>query len=379
MTALSNWSLNTSFIPKLAGILEAAKTGWLPQCCPLHSTCIFFVPVYSRGLPHHSCSHAQRTAGACTLQVARPLRSPNISSPDHCSGAAAIPTPLDEHPHPLARLTSLRGQRGRLRQVNCPHLLGGAAPAVLWSTARPLRGRAQSRPARPRGAAARVCPVPPPGLGAWFLWRSRRLQLRPARVRGLGPGGGAAPAAAAPPRHAAAVGSPRPLPALGLRGLRAHGQPAERGQLQGAHHGGGLRLHLGDRLRARGGGAAAAGGGVLRCGRRGRAARAARRRLPAPGAAGPASAGGRGAGRGGRRQPRAGTGSAGHSPSLPCPALPRPARRPGGRAGPGEPSRAEPRSGQPRSAALRHWRARAAAGGTCRARSAWVSTALRLH
>lgn len=147
--------MNTSFIPKLAGILEAAKTGWLPQCCPLHSTCIFFVPVYSRGLPHHSCSHAQRTAGACTLQVARPLLSPNISSPDHCSGAAAIPTPLDEHPHPLARLTSLRGQRDRLRQVNCPHLLGGAAPAAPGARLARCGGGPRAAPPDPA--------VPPPG------------------------------------------------------------------------------------------------------------------------------------------------------------------------------------------------------------------------
>lgn len=97
------------------------------------------------------------------------------------------------------------------------------------------------------------------------------------------------------------------------------GQPPERGQLQGAHHGGGLRLHLGDRLGARGGGenrgtagaaATAAGGGVHRRGRRGRrTGRAARRRPPAPGASTApfAAGGGRGAGRGGRRQPRAGT------------------------------------------------------------------------
>lgn len=215
--------------------------------------------------------------------------------------------------------------------------------------------------------AAGGCPVP--GLGACSCWNSRSLQLRPARVRGLGPGGGAAPAAAAPPRHAAAVGSPRPLPALGLRGLRADGQPAERGQLQGAHHGGGLRLHLGDRLGARGGGAAAAGGGVRRRGRRGRAGRAARRRLPAPGAtAGPASAGGRGAGRGGRRQPRAGTGTAGRGPASPCPALPWPGRGPGGRAGTGG---AEPGPGSPAPAALRHPRARLGMNPAS-ARSGWA-------
>lgn len=117
---------------------------------------------------------------------------------------------LDTHPARLGSARSSRlgpgGRRALLREDN---FSTAPAPGALPTPLQP-RSTAPRPEAEPNSLpAARAPPAEAPDP-----------QLRLAPGCGLGPGGGSAPAAPAPPRHAAAVGSRRPLPALGLRGLR---------------------------------------------------------------------------------------------------------------------------------------------------------------
>lgn len=116
--------------------------------------------------------------------------------------------PSSRHAPGSARSSRLGpgGRRALLREDN---FSTAPAPGALPTPLQP-RSTAPRPEAEPNSLpAARAPPAEAPDP-----------QLRLAPGCGLGPGGGSAPAAPAPPRHAAAVGSRRPLPALGLRGLR---------------------------------------------------------------------------------------------------------------------------------------------------------------
>lgn len=130
--------------------------------------------------------------------------------------------PLTTRAAPQKELPSSRHAPGSARS---PRLGPGGRRALLGEenfTTAPIP-TALPTPLQPRSTAPRPTAGPSPALPPAARAPPAKApdpQLRPVPVCGLGPGGGAAPAAPAPPRHAAAVGSRRPLPALGLRGLR---------------------------------------------------------------------------------------------------------------------------------------------------------------